>query len=128
MPAIVKMGDVTAKVTGTFEQNYKHLFDTTLDGIEVIDAETGRIVLTNQAAAKIFGFDSPEDMIGINPLDYVPEEHREWVAGMMAESMFEKDLHQLLELRAMTRDGREIWVSAMGVRTEYQGSLAGSLP
>jgi PAS domain S-box-containing protein/putative nucleotidyltransferase with HDIG domain len=121
----LEMGNIAAKVTRTSEQDFRHLFDTTLDAAEVIEAETGRIVLVNQAAAKIFGFDSPEDMIGINPLDYIPEEDREWVAGMMAESMFEEDLHQLLELRALTRDGREIWISAMGTRTEYQGRLAG---
>jgi PAS domain S-box-containing protein len=39
--------------------------------------------------------------------------------------MLEKDLHEVVELRVITKDGREIWVSAMGVRTEYQGRLAG---
>ncbi len=107
------------------EHKYKHLFEITLDGLEVIDAETGRIVLANQAAAQLFGFDSPSEMIGIDPLEYIPSADREWVAGMMAEAMFEKDLHQLVELQVMTRDGGMVWISAMGVRTEYQGRLAG---
>ncbi|MBM4444707.1 MAG: PAS domain S-box protein [Chloroflexi bacterium] len=118
------MGDIATSATDS-EHRYKHLFDITLDALEVVDAETGRIVLANQAAAQLFGFDTPSEMIGIDPLEYIPEADREWVAGMMAESMFEKDLHQLLELQAMTRDGRAVWISAMGVRTEYQGRLAG---
>lgn len=107
------------------EQEYRHLFESTLDGMEVIDAETGKVALANQAAARMFGFDSPRKLIGLNPLEYIPVEDRERVAGMMAEHMFEKDLHQVMELRALTKDGREIWISAIGVRTEYQGRLAG---
>lgn len=118
------MDSIATDITQS-EDKYRQLFDITLDALEVIDGETGRIVLANQAAAKIFGFESPQDMIGIDPLEYVPAEDREWVAGMMAEAMFEKDLHQLVELKAITRDGREVWISAMGTRTEYQGTLAG---
>ena len=118
------MGDIATSVTES-EHKYKHLFDITLDALEVIDAETGRIVLANQAAAQLFGFDSPSEMIGIDPLEYIPAADREWVAGMMAEAMFEKDLHQLIELQVGTRDGRMVWISAMGVRTEHQDRLAG---
>ena len=107
------------------EQEYRHLFESTLDGLEVIDAETGKIALANQAVARMFGFDSPEELIGLNPLQYIPVEDRERVAGMMAEHMFGEDLHQVMELRALNKDGREIWISAIGVRTEYQGRLAG---
>jgi PAS domain S-box-containing protein len=118
------MSEIVTSATES-EHRYKHLFDITLDALEVIDAETGRILLANQAAAQLFGFDSPSEMIGIDPLEYIPPADREWVAGMMAEAMFEKDLHQLIELQVGTRDGRMVWISAMGVRTEHQGRLAG---
>ncbi len=107
------------------ERNYKHLFESTLDGLEVVDGETGRIVLANPVCAKIFGFASPADMIGVDPLEYVPAEDKERVAAMFAESMLKDDLHRVEELRAVTKDGREIWMSAIGVRTEFQGRLAG---
>jgi PAS domain S-box-containing protein/putative nucleotidyltransferase with HDIG domain len=107
------------------EKSYKHLFDVTLDGIEVIEAATGRILIANQAAANIFGFASPEQMVGIDPLTYILAEDRERVAGLMAEAMFEKDLHRVMELKAQRTDGSEIWISAVGVRTQYQGRLAG---
>jgi len=110
---------------GQSEEKYRHLFENTQDGVEVIDAETGRVVLANQAAANMFGFDSPEEMVGIDPLEYIPPEDREQVAGMMLEYMFVKDLHKLIELRVQTKDGRLIWVSGIGVKTQYQGRLAG---
>ena len=107
------------------EKSYQHLFDTTLDGIEVVDEATGKVLIANPAAARMFGFESPEQMVGMDPLDYVPDADRERVAQMIAENMFGKDLHQVVELKALRADGSEIWVSAVGVRTEYEGRPAG---
>ena len=107
------------------EKKYKLLFESTLDGMFVLDAETMKIVLANQAAAKIYGFDSAEDAVGTKPLDFVPPEDRERVIRIIAEDMFAKDLRQVNEFRTITKDGREIWISALGIRTEYQGRLAG---
>ncbi|MBN2098446.1 MAG: PAS domain S-box protein [Dehalococcoidia bacterium] len=107
------------------EERYRNLFESTQDGMEVIDGGTGRIVLANQAVARIFGFDTPQDMIGVDPLDYIPSEDREHVAAMMSGYMFEKDMHRVVELRALRKDGALIWLSALGVKTEYRGRLAG---
>jgi PAS domain S-box-containing protein len=107
------------------EGKYRNLFENTQDGVEVIDSETGRIVLANQAAARMFGFNSPGEMVGIDPLEYIPPEERDRVAGLMLEYMFEKDLHKVIEIKAHTKDGRLMWISALGVKTKYQGRLAG---
>jgi len=106
------------------EQRYKHLFDSVLEGMEVVDAATRRIVLANEACAGIFGFDSPEEMVGIDPLEYVIGEDREYIARLTTDAVFKKDLHKVMEVKVMTKDGRQVWVSALGVRTEYDGRLA----
>ena len=107
------------------EHNYRVLFESTLDGMFVLDAETMRVVLANQNTAKIYGFDSAEDVVGVNPLSYVHLDDRERALKFIVEGLFEKDLRQIKEFRTRTRDGREIWVSAVGTRTEYQGKMAG---
>jgi PAS domain S-box-containing protein len=107
------------------EEEYRRLFESTQDGIEVIDGITGRVVLANQAAARMFGYDTPGDMVGIDPLDRIPAADRARVARMMSEDMFEKDMHRVVELRALSKDGTTVWLSAIGIRTEYQGRLAG---
>jgi PAS domain S-box-containing protein/putative nucleotidyltransferase with HDIG domain len=107
------------------EEEYRNLFENTQDGMEVIDGSTGRILLANQAAARMFGFHTPGDMVGVDPLDYIALEDREHVASMMSEYMFEKDLHKVIELRTLRKDSTSIWLSAIGVKTEYQGRLAG---
>jgi PAS domain S-box-containing protein len=107
------------------EEKYRTLFETALDGVVVIDAETMKMVLANKAAAEIGGFDSVEGMLETNFLDFIAPEERERVIRIMAEDMFEKDLRQVNEFRAIKKNGEKIWVSAIGVRTEYQGRLAG---
>ncbi len=107
------------------EHRYRALFESALDGVFVIDAETMRVVFGNKAAANLFGFDSAEDAIGIDPLDFIPSDDRDRIIRIIAEDMFAKDLRQVNEFRTITRDGREVWVRAVGARIEYQGRLAG---
>lgn len=107
------------------EHNYRVLFESTLDGMFVLDAETMRVVLANQNAARIYGFDCAEDVVGVNPLDYVYTDDRDRALTLIVEDLFEKDLRKIEEFRTRTRDGRGIWVSAVGTRTEYQGKMAG---
>jgi len=106
------------------ERNYRVLFESTLDGMFVIDAQTMRVVLANQNAATIYGFKSAEDAVGVNPLDYVHPDDRERAYRVIMEDLFEKDLRQIHEFRSTTEDGRDMWISAVGTRTEYQGRLA----
>ena len=109
------------------EHNYRVLFRSTLDGMFVIDAETMKAVLANQAAAKVYGFDSAEAAVGVNPLDFVYPEDKDRVTRIIVEDMFQRDLRRIIEFRSMTKSGREIWISAIGTKTEYQGRLAGLL-
>ncbi|MGD1075853.1 MAG: CHASE domain-containing protein, partial [Thermodesulfovibrionales bacterium] len=51
------------------EKKYKDLFDTTLDGIYQIDAD-GVFILMNPAGARMFGHESPYEMIGRKGLEY----------------------------------------------------------
>lgn len=102
------------------ERNYKQLFESTLEGLEVVDTETRKVVLANPACAAIFGFDSPEGMIGSDPLDYVSEEDRELLGAMLAGSAAEDGVHRAVELRAVTRSGGYVRISAVCVMTEFQ--------
>jgi len=107
------------------EKRYRTLFESKLDGMFVIDAETMRIVLANEAAAEMYGFSSVEEVIGVNPLDFVASEEGERTLKIMMVDMFEKDLQEINEFRTITKDGKEKWISAVGARIEYEGKLAG---
>jgi len=107
------------------EYNYRVLFDSVIDGLAVVDAETMKIVLCNEHAAQTYGFDSVEAAIGVNPLDYIHPDDKERVLRIIVQDMFEKDLRQINEFRMITNDGEERWISAVGTRIKYQGKLAG---
>ena len=106
------------------EERYRALFEQKLDGVTVID-ENMKLLLANQATADIFGFDSVEELAEVNLFDYIAPEERERALRIIAEDMFEKDLHQVNEFRCIKKSGEEIWVGAVGTLIEYQGKAAG---
>ena len=101
------------------------LFDSMIEGALFIHPSTGKVVLANRAAAAMFGFGSPEELVGLDPLDYIPAEDKGRIAGIMAGYFVEGDLQKTMDVRALAKDGREMWVTALGVRTEHEGETAG---
>ncbi|MGB6873070.1 MAG: PAS domain S-box protein [Dehalococcoidia bacterium] len=107
------------------EEKYRALFDSTVTGTIVIDAETMKVVMANQAAVEMFGLSSVEEGIGVNPLDFAPPEDKEGVLKLIIKELFEQNLQQTREVRMITKDGRKIWVSATAARIMHEGRLAG---
>jgi two-component system NtrC family sensor kinase len=107
------------------EENYRTLFDNSVIGTIVLDAETMKVVMANQAAAKIFRFDSVEEGIGQNPVNLIVAEDRERATDVITKELLEQDLRVTHQFRATTKDGREIWISATGARIMREGRLAG---
>ncbi|MBN2098893.1 MAG: PAS domain S-box protein, partial [Dehalococcoidia bacterium] len=101
------------------ELNYRNLFGHTLMGLEVVDAETMKVVLANDSMAKMFGFDSPEDMVGTEPLAYVLPEDLDSVIAELSRFLDDPPMRAEISARCMTKDNRIIWVNAMANRFEY---------
>ncbi|MCK4787631.1 MAG: PAS domain S-box protein, partial [Desulfobacteraceae bacterium] len=107
------------------EQDYLALLETTFEGIVVVDAETLKVVYGNRRASKMFGFDPIlKDGVGINILDFVHPEDKEEVIKGFTEDLYQEERRQRYEVRAKTKDGGELWITALGTRTEFQGRLA----
>ncbi len=106
------------------EKKYKDLFEHTLLGMEVVDGQTGRTVLANRSLARMFGFKTPADMVGTNPLDYVLPEDVEWVVSQIAQLMADPAWAKTALIRSSTKDGRIIWLTGMGTPIEYEGRPA----
>jgi len=107
------------------EENYRVLFDNSVIGTIVLDAETMKVVMANQAAAKIFDFGPVEQGIGLNPVDFIAPEDKQRVLEVIVNEVLEKDLRQANEFRAVTRNGRQLWISATGARIMHGGRVAG---
>lgn len=107
------------------EREYKALFDSSIDGMFVIDAETMKIVLVNEAGREMGLRYGVSDVTSVGFLNYIHPDDRDRILKIIMEDMFEKDLRQVHELRIVTPNGKEIWLSAVGTRIEYQGKKAG---
>jgi PAS domain S-box-containing protein/putative nucleotidyltransferase with HDIG domain len=101
------------------ELNYRRLFDHTLIGLEVVDAETMKVVLANRSIASMFGFGSTEEMVGTEPLDYVVPEDVDLAVGHLARALADSTFREVVTLRVRTEDGRIIWVTGMATPFEY---------
>jgi len=108
------------------KERYRALFDSSVIGTLVLDAETMKVVMANQAVAEIFGFSSTEEVIQVdNPFDFVLSEDRERVLEIVTKSLFERGLQETHDIRAMTKDGRNIWITATAARIMHEGRPAG---
>jgi PAS domain S-box-containing protein len=105
------------------KENYRALFDSSVIGALVVDAETMKVVMANQATLKMFGFGSPE--AGVNPLDFIPPEDRQKNLELIVKEVFEKDSRKSVDLSVVTKDGKKMWVSVTGARIMHNGKLAG---
>jgi PAS domain S-box-containing protein len=103
------------------ETKYKNLFEHTLLGMEVVDLQTGTTVLANRSLARMFGFESPADMIGTKPMDYVLAEDLDWVANDIAKLMADPSWDKTVTIRSRTEDGRIIWATGMATPFEHEG-------
>ena len=107
------------------EQDYLILLESTQDCIIVFDAETLKVIFGNRRASLMFGFDPIlNDGIGVNLLDFVHPDDKEVVLKGLAEDLYTSERRKRFEVRAKTNDGKEIWLSALATRIEFQGRVA----
>jgi two-component system NtrC family sensor kinase len=107
------------------EENYRTLFDSSVIGTVLLDAETMKIAMVNQAAVKLFGFSSEEEVLGIDPFSFVLPEDREKYLGIATKALFEENSHEPFEIRAVGKDGREKWINATATVITHKGKLTG---
>ena len=96
-----------AQRTSRAEQRYREMFEQTLAGISTTRASDGRIILCNQAFARLFGYDSPADVIGSSSRDlYWESSERE----QMLNTLRETGQLRNFEMRLKRRDGKTVWM------------------
>jgi len=107
------------------EHDYSLLLESTHESIIVFDAETLKVVFGNRRAALMFGFDPIlHDAIGVGMLDHVHPEDKEVVLKGLAEDLHTSERRKRYEIRVKTKDGKELWASALATRIKFQGRLA----
>jgi len=92
------------------ERKYRSIFENAVEGIYQSTPD-GRLLTANPTMARIFGYESPKEMIAsVSNIDhelYVDPEQREEVARLLRE----QDVLSGVERLGRRKDGRKIWFS-----------------
>jgi two-component system cell cycle sensor histidine kinase/response regulator CckA len=92
------------------EEKYRTIFENAVEGIYQTTPD-GRYLSANPALARMLGFDSPEELIGLRTdiatQEYVKPEMR----AEFTETLEKHGLVQNFEYQAYRKDGKIIWVS-----------------
>jgi|GEM_PF-1634849 len=92
------------------EEQYRSIFNNAVDGIFRTSPD-GKLLVTNPAAARIFGFASPEEAIAarsdIAQQTYVDPRRREELKRLLQEQGSVKGF----EFEAYRKDGSRVWIS-----------------
>ena len=90
------------------ESRYREMFEQTVAGVATVSVD-GRILLCNEAFAKIFGYDAPHELIGGDAQSlYADPTER----GPLLATLHEAGQLRNVELRMRRRDGKPVWVLA----------------
>jgi PAS domain S-box-containing protein len=98
------------------EEKYGALMENTLDAVLVIDFD-GTTLFTNPAAARLFGYDTVEEIIGRNMIDFVAPESFEKIVNDQLKVA--KGTGTLSTYKIRGGDGREIMVEGHGTKISF---------
>jgi PAS domain S-box-containing protein len=90
------------------ERRYRDMFEQSLVGVSTTRVADGKILLCNEALARIFGYDSPVEFMarGARELWWDPAERDRLIAALK-----EKSELQNYEVHMRRKDGKPLWLS-----------------
>lgn len=105
------------------EERFRGLVEQSLVGIVII--ANGRFAYVNKAFAQIFGYDSPEELLGLASIEelIVPESRTHVLEAIRLRLSGEVDSIQY-EATGLKRDGSPVGIEIYGRRIDYQGHTA----
>jgi PAS domain S-box-containing protein len=90
------------------EEKSRSLMNDISDGI-IVTNEKGTITFANNAAAEIFGFESPMELVGMNASEFQPPEMRNELKKMRKEAIKVGRRHILWEFPFIRKDGSIVY-------------------
>lgn len=124
---VVIFDNVTARkeserVLAESEQRFRSLVEQSLAGIYII--QDGRFAYVNPRFAEIFGYASPQELIGVEPAALVAEQDCEFVAENMRRRLNGEVQNLSYGFTAVRKDGSEIEVGVHGAQATHRGRPA----
>ncbi len=103
------------------DDRYRRLVQFLPDAIRITCG--GVIVYVNDAAVRLFGAGTPEDLIGRRANDFIPEREREKVE-IARRQLMTAGATPMAEQKRFRLDGSTVDIEALGIRITWQGKPA----
>ncbi|KJS84386.1 MAG: hypothetical protein JM58_11115 [Peptococcaceae bacterium BICA1-8] len=104
------------------EEKYRNLVELLSDGICI--HQKGKIKFINENGAKALGYDTAEELIGQNVIEYVSPEVREIALTRIKEVLLEKKTVPFIEEKFIAKSGKIIDVETSAIPFTYIGEPA----
>ncbi len=104
------------------EEKYRTLVESSMDAVYVV--QEGGIVYTNKVGAELLGYPDPSDVIGIDPLDLVPPEHRGELDERLARTWRGEEDSGRYEMQVLRKDGSSVDIETFSANILYEGKPA----
>jgi two-component system, sensor histidine kinase and response regulator len=105
------------------EARHKHLLDISPDAIYV--HREGKVVLINEAGAKVFGAASAEDMLGMETIDLVHPDDRDSVLRRQSELRTQDNGLIRLSQKRLRLDGSVFHAQVLATPIQWEGARGG---
>jgi len=101
------------------EERMRRIIDSSPVGIRI--TQNGKHVYANRALAKIFGYETQEEILGLPAEALFTPESRSLIRQRMADRMVGKTIPAHYEVSGLTRQGKTISLESWGTEIDYLG-------
>ncbi|TSA24811.1 PAS domain S-box protein [bacterium] len=88
------------------QEKYQNIVESSLDGIMIVQGE--KLIFVNASSAKIFGYDTAEDMKDVSFVDTIAPSNRFLVLEGYEDKAIGEDVLRNFEMKGLTKQGRVI--------------------
>ena len=104
------------------QEKYQNIVESSLDGIVIV--QEGKLVFVNASSAKIFGYESPDDMKDVNFVDTVAPSNRFLVLEGYEGRSIGEDVLRNFEMKGLSKQGRVIDLEVNAKIVSWNGKPA----
>jgi PAS domain S-box-containing protein len=105
------------------DERYRELLDGSIEGLYILDAD-GMIRVANRAMAEMFGYDSPDELIGQpGPVVVAPDE-RDRLRRYYEARLRGEPAPRRYEFEARRKNGTPLWIASLVSIVSWEGQPA----
>ncbi|MEA5569516.1 protein kinase domain-containing protein [Calothrix sp. UHCC 0171] len=102
------------------EEQYRGIFENTIDGLTVCDLETGQFIAVNQATIQMYGYTN-EEWLNLQPKDFIHPDYLHCFGEFIETVKSGKEFFR--EVVTITKDGSLLDVEVKANGIQYNGKL-----